>query len=270
MDDTQKVSEWSVVYKRAINADGSLLFPERLTESFLTKARKTMGSYLFANQYMNEVIPDDEKSFKSSWLRYVSTIPDGCYSFGFIDPAIGQKSHHDYTGIAIVDVDYNKNWYLKYTARLRLTPTQICDKMFDICKQFNLRALGVEVTAYQEALLYILDERMRQRGQLLPVKGIQRNSVSKNTRILGLVPRFEWGTLFVRGGMTDFEDEFSSFPRGAHDDILDAVASLEELVYYPERKTENEHEELNPNDPRYEAKYIRRLAERNGNELLGD
>jgi len=130
--------------------------------------------------------------------------------------------------------------------------------------------LGVEITAYQEALLYILDERMRHRNQILPVKGIQRNSVSKSTRILGLVPRFEWGRLFVRGGMVDFEDEYHSFPRGAHDDILDAVASLEELVYYPERKVENDNEELNPNDPRYEARYLRRLAQRSTDELSGD
>lgn len=264
------MSQWSRVYKRAINDDGSLLFPERLTHEFLTNARRTMGSYLFANQYQNEVIPEDEKSFKKAWLRYITLIPDGCYSFGFIDPAIGQKSHNDYTGISIVDVDVNKNWYLKYTARLRLTPTQICDKMFDICKQFDLKALGVEITAYQEALLYILDERMRHRNQILPVKGIQRNSVSKNTRILGLVPRFEWGRLFVRGGMVDFEDEYHSFPRGAHDDILDSVASLEELVYYPERKADDDQQELNPNDPRYESKYLRRLAQRSEDDLSGD
>lgn len=227
---------WEVVYKSAYNKDGSLLFPERLTEEFLQNARKKMGSFLFANQYLNQVIPDDAKSFKKDWLRYYNQNPEGTYSFGFIDPAIGQKDHHDWTGIAVVDVTIDKNWYLKYAAHERLTPTQIVEKMFQLCKQFNLKALGVETQAYQEALLYILDERMRQRNIILPVKDIKRQNISKQTRILGLVPRFEWGRLFVKPGMVAFEDEYHSFPRGAHDDILDAVASLEEIVYYPEKE----------------------------------
>lgn len=254
------MSDWEVVYKSAYNKDGSLLFPERLSEDFLQKARKSMGSFLFANQYLNQVIPDDAKSFKKEWLRYYNQDPVGAYSFAFIDPAIGQKDHHDYTGIAVVDVTEDKNWYLKYAHHERLTPTQIVEKMFQLCKQFNLKGLGIESQAYQEALLYILDERMRQRNVILPVKDIKRQNISKATRILGLVPRFEWGRLYVRPGMTAFEDEFHSFPRGSHDDVLDAIASLEEIVYYPEKEKED-GKKPNPADTqRYEQWYIRELA----------
>ena len=252
---------WEVVYKSAYNKDGSLLFPERLTEEFLQNARKKMGSFLFANQYLNQVIPDDAKSFKKDWLRYYNQNPEGTYSFGFIDPAIGQKDHHDWTGIAVVDVTIDKNWYLKYAAHERLTPTQIVEKMFQLCKQFNLKALGVETQAYQEALLYILDERMRQRNIILPVKDIKRQNISKQTRILGLVPRFEWGRLFVKPGMVAFEDEYHSFPRGAHDDILDAVARLEEIVYYPE-KEKPDGKKPNPADAgNYERWAIQQYAQ---------
>lgn len=222
-----------------------------------------MGSYLFANQYQNEVIPDDEKSFKPQWLQYYSQIPGNTHAFGFIDPAIGQHKHNDYTGICIVEVTSNGDWYLRYAKRLRLTPTQIVAKMFELCDTFKLKGLGVEVVAYQEALLYFLDQEMKRTKRILPVKGIARTQVSKNSRILGLVPRFEWGRIFVAQSQTDFEDEYNSFPRGSHDDIMDALASLEELVYYPTEEKKVLQKPNSPLDPNWEKWAIQQMEKKN-------
>lgn len=255
-------SDWDFVYEKAIRPDGSLLFPARLNKTFLDNARRTMGSYLFANQYQNEVIPEDEKNFKPQWIRYYKEIPKNTYRFGFIDPAIGQKDRHDYTGICVVDVDCDGNWYLRLATRYRLSPTQIVAKMFELHDQFQLRALGVEIVAYQEALLYILDEEMKRKKRVIPVTGITRNNISKNVRILGLVPRFEWGRIFVAQGLTDFEDEYASFPRGSHDDVLDALASLENVVHYPQKEEAKVEKPHSPIDPNYERWYIRELGKR--------
>lgn len=246
---------WDVVYKSAINPDGSLLFPERLDKDFLESARKVMGTLRFSNQYLNTVLPDEERRFKLEWLRTYKTIPSDTYEFAFIDPAIGQNKHSDYTGIVVISVDYSGHWYLRVAHRYRLTPTQIVEKMFEICRQFKIKCLGVETVAYQEALLYMLDIEMKNRGMVLPVTGITRNRISKETRILALVPRFEWGRIFLSQGMTDFEDEYSTFPRGNHDDILDALASLEEIVYKPippkEKKIEKPPNHHHPDYERY-------------------
>ena len=224
-----------------------------------------MGSYLFANQYQNEVIPDEEKTFRPEWLRIYKTIPQDTFRFGFIDPAIGQEKHHDFTGIVVIDVDSDGVWYLRVATHYKLNPTQIVDKMFNLCEEWGLKALGVEVQAYQEALLYILAEKMRRENKTIPVTGIKRSQVSKETRILGLVPRFEWGRLLVSQGMVDFEDEYNSFPRGSHDDILDSLASLEEIVFYPtkvEKKLEKPH---SPHDVNYEKWVIQDMIERQKN-----
>jgi predicted phage terminase large subunit-like protein len=259
-------SQWSVVYERAVRDDGTLLFPERLTKEFLEQARRTMGSYLFANQYQNEVIPEDEKRFKAQWLRYYRTIPSNTHRFAFVDPAIGQRERNDYTGITVIDVDSDGHWYLRVAHRARLTPTQIVDKIFHIQKELSCQAIGVEIVAYQEALLYILSEKMRERKTMLPVKGIRRTAISKETRILGLVPRFEWGGISLAQGLTDFEDEYNSFPRGSHDDILDSLASLEEIVFYPQKEEKKLEKPANPNDPRYEQWVIQQLHRRQGSD----
>jgi predicted phage terminase large subunit-like protein len=256
--------EWSVVYERAIREDGSLLFPERLTQEFLDQQRRELGSYFFANQYQNEIIPEDEKRFKAAWLRYYKEIPENTYRFAFIDPALGQKDHHDFTGIAVVECDPNKDWYLRLAKRTRLTPTGIVEYLFQLQRELPCQAIGIEIVAYQEALLYMLEEEGRRRGINLPVKGIRRGLQTKESRILSLVPRFEFGRIFVAQGMTDFEDEYNTFPRGKFDDILDAVASLEELVYYPERKEKKLEKPASPAHPDYERWNLAQLIEKAG------
>ncbi len=253
---------WAVVYERAIREDGSLFFPERLTKEFLDATRRTQGSYIFANQYQNEVIPDDERRFRKEWLKYYKEIPKGCYRFAFIDPAIGQKNHNDFTGTSIIEVDSNGVWYLVVARRERLTPTQIVEKIFEINRLFKPQAIGIETVAYQEALLYFLDQEMKQRQVVLPVKGIPRSATSKETRILALVPRFEWNRIFINQGMNDFEDEYLSFPRGKHDDIMDSLASLEEIVYYPQKQETKLEKPNSPADPNYERWYISELLKR--------
>lgn len=254
------INGWSVVYKKAVNEDGSLLFPERLTKEFLDKARKTMGSYLFANQYQNEIIPEGEQTFKKEWLRYHVSIPDNCYHFGFIDPAISEADTADYTGMVVVAVDSEQNWYVKWAARERINPSQIINKAFELCDRFKLVTCGVEDVAYQRAILHFAYEEMKRRNKRIPLTGVKRGQdKTKEMRILSLVPRFEWGTLFLPQGAHDLELELAQFPRGAHDDILDALASIEQIVYYPQ-KARSRNVQPNPNDPGYEKWYIEQLT----------
>lgn len=251
--------QWSVVQKKAIQADGSLLFPERLTKEFLDQAKRTMGSYVFANQYQNEIIPEGEQTFQKSWIRYYSEIPSNTLRFAFIDPAISQADGADYTALVVVAVDERKNWYVEHSRHARLTPSQIIDLGFATHDRFGTVSIGVESVAYQQALIYMFHEEMQRRAKLIPVTEVKRgSSKTKEMRILGLVPRFEWGSLMLAPHQYELEVELAQFPRGAHDDILDALASIEDIVYYP-TKLRGTNEEPAPNDPRYESWYRQQL-----------
>lgn len=219
-----------------------------------------MGSYLFANQYQNEVIAEEDRQFKQEWFRHHDRVPDNCYKFAFVDPAIGQKSHHDYTAIVIIHVDYSGQWYVEVANRYRMNPTELVEKLFLLHQTIKLQGIGIETVAYQEALLYMLSEQMKLRKQVLPVQGIKRDKQSKNSRILGLVPRFEWGRISLAKGLSDLEDELTTFPRGSHDDLADALSSLEEMVFYPEKKEPEIEKPNSAGDLRYEQWYIGQLA----------
>lgn len=254
-------SKWSVVYEKAIREDGSLFFPERLNHEFLKEARQKMGSVLYANQYLNEIFPAEDAKFKKEWFKYYDYLPSvPLYTFGHIDPAISTADGADYTGIAIVSVDAHRNWYIRLAQRKRMNPTEIVNLVFDLHQEYNLQGIGIESVAYQKALIYLIVEKMNERDAV-PIKEIKRGPDSnKEMRIMSLIPRLEWGKMYLRREMTDFQKELLQFPKSAHDDIVDAVSSLEDIVFYP--TLQGGTVEPSPHDPQYERNIIQSLVDR--------
>lgn len=259
--------DWMLVEEKAIRDDGSLLFPEKLSREFLEQAKRTMGSYLFSNQYLNEVIPAELQTFKREWISYYKEIPKNHYNFVFIDPAISQADTADFTGVVVVAVDAEKRWYIQYAKRYKITPTQIIELIFKLNKEFSPMVIGIEEVAYQKALLYFLDEEMRRRDTFVPIKGIRPPiEKTKQMRILSLVPRFEFNRLFLNHGLQDLEMELMKFPRGAHDDLIDALAGIE-YIYYPPEPDKEWEKKPEPNSADYEKWYIHNLRSK-GNEQV--
>lgn len=251
--------KWSCVYKKAYNDDGSLFFPEKLSHEFLEETKHTMGSYIFANQYLNEIIPADKQVFKKDWFKYYDEVPSNVYNFAYVDPALSEADGSDNTGVVVVSVDSNKDWYIKYARRYRITPTEIVDLLFKIQKQFNCQVIGVEAVAFQKALLYFLGEEMRRRKIQLPVTPVvPPTNKTKAARILALVPRMEWGHCYFNRGLVDLETEFLQFPRGAHDDLIDAAASIEQIFYAPPPEPEWKTKPA-ANHPDYEKWFIQQM-----------
>ncbi len=261
---------WICVYRGAYNDDGSLFFPEKLSQQKLDELRKSQGVYKFTSQYLNQVIPDEEQDFKAGWWKTYRDLPSEFYTFAFVDPAISLNDGADYTATVVVHVDWQKNWYVSMANRQRITATDTVKHIFELYSAFRPQVVGVEDVAYQRALLHFLSEEMQRRNQVVPIKGVRRSNVttdggkrsnnSKPLRIRSLVPRFEFGKIFLNEGLDDLFVEYKSFPRGAHDDLLDALASIEEIAFYPEKPKENDNV-TNPNHPEYERNYIRKLTQ---------
>lgn len=262
--------KWSFIYEKAIRDDGSLYFPEILSAEFLEAQKQGQGSYIFSNQYLNEIIPSDLQSFKKSWFQYYEELPKRLNTFMFVDPAISQADSADFTGIVVVSVDSEKNWYVRHARRYKVTPTEIINLLFTLTKEFNPNIIGVEEVAYQKALLYFLDEEMRRRNILLPVKGVKPpTDKTKEMRILALVPRFEFSRVYLRRGLTDLEMELLKFPRGSHDDLIDALAGIE-YVYFAPPKEQQWAKPPAKNHPDYERWYIQNLRKgENGERYEG-
>jgi predicted phage terminase large subunit-like protein len=220
---------------------------------------KAMGAYMFANQYMNEVIPDELKTFKSEWITYYEKLPDLVYNFITIDPALSEAATSDYTGIVVVAVDTGGNRYVRYAKRHRLSPTELVDMIFTLHDEWKPRSIGIEEVAYQKALLYFVDQEMRRRKIILPITGVKApTDRSKETKILSLVPWIQWGRLMMNRGLNDLEMELNSFPRGAHDDLLDALANIDQIAITPQEEKKNVRP--HPSSQEYESWYRKQLG----------
>lgn len=250
---------WDIVYERAIRDDGSLFFPERLTKDFLDETRRSMGSYLFANQYQNEIIPEGEQVFQKHWRRYYVELPPEVHTFAFIDPAISEEKTADYTALVVVHTDVAQNWYVRIAKRERINPSQLIELCFKVHEEFRPQVIGIEDVAFQRAVIHFGYEEMKRRGIMLPLHGLKRSpDRTKHMRIMSLVPRFEWGSLYLSQGLHDLELELAQFPRGSHDDILDALSSIAEIASYPvERKKLDAIP--HPSSPQYESWYVRNV-----------
>lgn len=257
-----------MVYKKAILDNGELFFPEKLSLEFLEQAKLHMGTRVFSNQYQNEVISSDDKPFKKEWIKYWDKLPEHYHTFSFIDPAISQEDDADYTAVLVVATDFNQDLYILAANRYRFVPRQIIDKLFEIFDVFNPNAMGIEDVAYQKALLYLAHEEMTIRNKWIPLTGIKPSTTkTKEQRILSLVPRFEWGRVYLRRGLFDLETEYLDYAgqRSKRDDLLDALASIQEILTYP-TEPKKEIERVPSNHPDYEKWYIQQLSKRNRSE----
>ena len=251
--------KWSTTYCKSIGADGSYFFPKKLSPEYLKRQRKAQGSYIFAHQYQSEIIPSDNQDFKKEWIKYYTELPKIKQTFAFFDPAISLEDTACYTALVVVDVDLNNDWFVKVARRLRITATETIALMFKVQELFKCNIIGVEIIAYQMAIMHFLDAEMKRRKTIVPVHGVNPgNDRSKNMRIRSLVPRFEWGHIYLKPGLVELEDELMKFPRGTFVDILDALSSIEEIAYPPEKPKERISEPA-PNSPFYEKWYIGKL-----------
>lgn len=254
---------WSIVYDRAIRKDGSLFFPERHSIDILEQKRREMGSYKFSNQMLNEIIPDSEQEFKKAWIQYYDVVPDNVHTFAFIDPAISLESTADFTAVVIVSIDPENNWYVRKAKRFRITATETIELIFEIYDTFKPKRIGVETVAYQQSLMHFLQAEVKRTKTYIPIEGIKRgNDKSKQDRIRGLIPRFEWGSIFLNRGLVDLEDELSKFPRGANDDLIDALEGINTIAFDPQALTRRNNEPAPSDAENYEKHYIQKVLGR--------
>jgi len=75
-----------------------------------------------------------------------------------------------------------------------------------------------------------------------------------------MVPWFEWNGIFLNKGLHDLEKELMLFPRGAHDDLIDALQMTDMIDMIP--KQEKKDGKPAPGHPDYEKWFIQNIHKR--------
>lgn len=221
----------------------NLLFPQKHSKAHLRKLYKQLGPYFFSSQYLNEVIPSKDADFKQEWFQYYdpSELKGKLLNkFTMIDPAISVEKDADFTAIVTVGVDEFNMIYVLDIVRKHMKPKEIIDEIFKTYELYRPIKIGIEDIAFQKSLQYSLHEEMNARRVYLPLQPLKPAGRNKDQRIRGLQPLYANAKILHNKTMlnnANLEDELLRFPRGKHDDVIDALAyGLDIPIFAPKRK----------------------------------
>jgi predicted phage terminase large subunit-like protein len=250
IQDNEK-EDFSILNVGAYKEDGSLRFPSILTKEELERLRRSQGSYLFSCNYLNSPVDEENAKFRKDWIRYYSFSLGGklvpkltekeershkeehrdyyhlkdCRIYIHLDPATSDRKTGDYTGIIVSAISPEDFIYVIEAKREKINLTQIIKKLFDLYKKYNPKKILLETQATQAMIKFPLFEEQKIRRVYLPIEWISHSwKIRKEDRIAELVPRFEFGTIFIKPDMGDLEDELIRFPVGQHDDLIDSLS----------------------------------------------
>lgn len=213
---------------------GEPLWPDKFPLSALQTIADALGPYDWSALYQASPITDANREFKESWFKYrtwddVSAIKTS--KFATIDPG-GKNPENDFTGIIRNYVDRENNWNLKAMG-VHFNSKELLDHIF-LLHDEGFEKIGIEETVYLKAVKPFYDEECRKRNKFPNIIAIKQPTVQKEVRIRGLIPRYATGSIYhIIGACKDLEDQLKVFPKGANDDVPDALAMQYEIAAPP-------------------------------------
>jgi len=213
---------------------GEALWPEKFPIEKLRKTENALGPYEFAALYQADPITSANQEFKETWFRtrsWAEVEALDTRKFATIDPG-GKGLENDDTGIIRNYVDKQNKWNIKAMG-VHFDSRELLDYVFRLHDE-GFEIIGIEETVYLKAVKPFFDEECRKRNKFPNVIALKQPTAQKEVRIRGLIPRYSTGSIFhIENECKDLVAELIVFPKGAHDDVPDALAMQNEIAQPP-------------------------------------
>ena len=255
-----------LVYKRSCIEDEKPTWPERFGQAILDDLKASMGPYLYSCLYLNQPMRSSDMVFQPSWITYYETHPKRLATYTTVDPGGDPEdtiTDPDYNIVLTCgkDLDSGTIYVLDYF-RKKCSPGELLNALFKHVRKFAPLKIGLETVAYQKSLKYWIREKQKAEKLWFGITGLTHTKRSKNSRILGLQPLVESGTLRIKSWMTALVNELTVFPLGKSDDLIDTLASQLELWQGTRTSKQEKQEWVNEHDPLSVDSAIKELRSR--------
>lgn len=230
-----------------LTADGKSAWPAKWPLKEIEQDRNRYAlqgkTDIWYRNKMCECISPDSQKFKREYFRYYEVPPklNEMNIYTAVDLAISEKPNADYSAIVTVGVNSAGHWFVLDVEYGRYDPSTTMDAVFSAVQKWRPLAVGIEAVAYQSALLHFLEKEMPQRGiffRITPLKAEKR----KELRIDTLQPRFVVGSVWLKSHavwLPEIEAELLAYPHGLNDDVIDALAYVEQMSATPYQSLDN-------------------------------
>jgi len=236
------------------NADGSLYFPERLTEAFLADQKQALGEYVYACQYDNDPINAKNQTFKSDWTKrcvsgYRQYPPERpkLRVVLYIDPAFAKNKRSNRTSITAMGIDAKAQMWVLDEAVGKWTDDELVDKAYEMSHRWDPEAVGIESNAAQALFGRIFQLEGEKRKERLNIRPIEHSTrVDKNSRIRSMMPYVERTQIFINPDCSNLLSELHRFnlDSKSDDDCLDSFEGAKSMLRPPEISEKKTPEEI--------------------------
>lgn len=198
-----------------------LLFKKRLSKSVLDSFKTGLGSYGYSGQYEQLPSPADGGILKRDWFNITNEIPNGTVDF-FLDTAYTAKQENDASGL-MACIYFNNKLYIKEVIEVRL---EFPDLLKEIQKFVFKNGYTGSSRIYIEPKASgksIVQQLKKETGlNVLEDKPPAQDKVSRVNSVSAVI---ESGRVYLKDGryIDNFLNQCSSFPNGAHDDMVDTL-----------------------------------------------
>jgi predicted phage terminase large subunit-like protein len=235
--------------------DGSLLWPDGLSERKLNDIKRAQGEFMYWTQYECKPYNPSDRGFPVENLSRYSMLWTGKRPVGWermnvyalMDLADARNAASCRTALIIVYVDNQRHLWVTEAVSEKLDPLAKIDLIHRMVKEYGLRTVHIEENLHNNMLQFSLQSEMKRRGESYRVEPLKHRNRDKDSRILRLQPWYEQGAIHLKAEQRQLLREMRDFPFTHDKDTLDALAYIIDIVRYPPKSGPVAGNSVDPN-----------------------
>lgn len=224
---------------KIIDENGDVLWKELWTKEDIEKEKATIGSVIFAREYMNEVRDDESTVVKESWIKYykqseLEQSGKKLTTICALDPACGEKQMNDFSGYSVIYYDDNYNVYIRRATQMKNSFNANMNAIENWNDRYDPSIFAIEaISGFKQ----LTQEVRRTKNIKLKEAETVKDKIS---RLEAQSFRFENGKVFINSEMPQkdidvlVEQLINNYP--VHDDVRDSVVLAMENITKKELK----------------------------------